>query len=66
VSKWADAVQRAAYAGSPVDAAVQEEVNRLVPAEPEPVLSEAVPTEARKRILRRLRKEGARSKGPKT
>ena len=35
VSEWADAVERAAYGGAPVDAATHEQVNRRMPAEPQ-------------------------------
>jgi hypothetical protein len=49
VARWADAVERAAYAGDPVDAHVEAEVDRLAPA-PVPV-HEARPVMDKRALL---------------
>jgi hypothetical protein len=46
VARWADAVERAAYAGGPVDARVEEDVDRLAPG-----ATEARGPEAQARLL---------------
>jgi hypothetical protein len=42
VAQWADAVERAAYGGTPVDADAEGKVDRLAPA-PEPADADAPP-----------------------
>lgn len=63
VSTWADAVESAAYGGRPVDAAVHEEINRLMPVEPEGTHS-AVPGEPAEDLHKRLYRR-APPKGPR-
>jgi hypothetical protein len=43
VSEWANAVERAAYGGSPVDAAAHEAVSGLAPVEPDDTRAGPVP-----------------------
>jgi hypothetical protein len=52
VTAWASAVEQAAYAGSPVDAAAHEAVNQLAPAEPDDTRPGAVPGDLHKRRAR--------------
>jgi hypothetical protein len=56
VSEWADAVERAAYGGAPVDESVHEEVSRLAPVEPQAPQSDPRPAgqkDLHRRVYRR-------------